>query len=70
MDFLNIAKEAKEASLKLANLPSSVKNNALETIANALELSKARILNANQLDLDDAKNLSKKGNFLRQFLTA
>ena len=37
MDFVNIAKNAKEASLKIADLPEQVKNEALLKIADAIE---------------------------------
>lgn len=57
MDFLNIAKQAKESSLKLANLSSEVKNKALEMIANSLELHKEAIMMANSQDLIEAQKM-------------
>jgi len=61
MDFLEIAKNAKEASLKLANLPSEVKNLALEHVANSLEANKKKIMDANIQDLTDAKKMVEIG---------
>ena len=57
MDFINIAKNAKGAALKLANLSSEVKNSALEAVANALEVNKQKILDANAKDLSEGKKL-------------
>lgn len=57
MDFLNIAKQAKEASLKLASLSSDQKNKALEMIANSLELHKEAIMIANAQDLVEAQKM-------------
>ena len=37
MDFEIIAKEAKEASLKIAALSSEIKNSALNAVADAIE---------------------------------
>ena len=51
-NFLEIAKNAKAASLELANLPTELKNKALTAIAKALEANVEKIINANQLDLD------------------
>lgn len=56
-NFLDIAKNAKDASLKLANLSTDLKNLALDAIVSAIDLNKTRILNANQLDLEIAKIL-------------
>lgn len=61
MDFLQIAKNAKEASLKLANLSSDIKNSALENVANSLEINRDKIMAANKQDLADAENMVKNG---------
>lgn len=61
MDFLTIAKNAKNASLKLANLSSDVKNAALEAVANSIENSKQKIMDANQIDLIEAQKLVDSG---------
>lgn len=55
LDFLQIAKNAKEASLKLANLPSNLKNTALQTIADSIEKNKQKIFDANAKDMIEAK---------------
>lgn len=60
-DFLQIAKNAKEASLKLANLSSEVKNKALENVANTLELNRKRLLDANAVDLKQAEKMVESG---------
>lgn len=60
-NFLQIAKNAKEASFKLANLSSEVKNKALENVANALELNRKRLLEANLADLEIANKMVEAG---------
>jgi len=50
-----IARKAKEASRALANLPTPVKNEALEGMAEALIQSSARIREANQIDVAAAR---------------
>lgn len=59
--FLNIAKEAKEASLMLANLSSDLKNEALTSVANSLELHQKQIMTANSQDLIEAKKMVESG---------
>lgn len=61
ISFLEIAKNAKEASLKLANLPSELKNTALESVADLIEQSRQKIFNANAQDLIDAKKMVESG---------
>ena len=60
MTILNIAKQAKEASLVLQGLSESVRINALEAISNALVHHADDILAENKKDLSEAKinNLS------------
>lgn len=60
-NFLEIAKNAKEASLKLANLSTELKNSALKSIANALEENKQILLDANAQDLAEAKTMVDSG---------
>ena len=43
MDFIQIAKNAKEASLKIADLSTEIKNKALIKIADEIEASKSEI---------------------------
>ena len=43
MDFIQIAKNAKEASLKIADLATEIKNAALIKIADEIEASKSEI---------------------------
>ncbi len=65
MDLFEIAKSAKLASIKLANMKSEDKNSALQTIADALEDNKENILNANANDLKEAELLVEQGKLLR-----
>ncbi len=61
MDFENIAKNAKEASLKIADLSSEVKNMALLSVAEALEANAPKIYDANRKDLLAAEMLVANG---------
>lgn len=61
MEFIEIAKNAKEASLKLANLSTEIKNAALEAVAIGLEANKQRLLVANAQDLIEAKKMVEAG---------
>lgn len=61
MEFIEIAKNAKEASLKLATLPTEIKNKALEAIANSLEANKQRLFEANAKDLVEAQKMVEAG---------
>ena len=56
-DFIEIAKNAKIASLKVAELDTNIKNQALENIAQMLEEHKSEIFEANAQDLEEAKTL-------------
>lgn len=57
MDFLETVKNAKEASLKLANLSSEIKNSALKAVAEALENNREKIMEANAKDLVSGQKL-------------
>lgn len=61
MNFEQIAKDAKEASLKIADLSTKVKNQALLKIADAVEANKEKIFEANREDLKSAEELVKSG---------
>lgn len=61
MDFVNIAKAAKRASLEIADLPGELKNSALNAVAEALETNTALIFEANHADLKDAEKLVEAG---------
>lgn len=56
MNFEDIAKQAKTASLEMADLTTEVKNQALLKIADALEKNKTQIFEANKTDLEQAKD--------------
>lgn len=56
MNFEDIAKQAKNASLEMAELTTEVKNKALLKIADALEENKSQIFEANKTDLKQAKD--------------
>ena len=55
-NFIEIAKNAKLASKKLATLSSDIKNKALWAIAEALDSNKSEIFEANKKDLELAKD--------------
>lgn len=61
MDFIKIAKDAKEASLKIASLSTEIKNQALLKIAEEIENKKSEIFDANKQDLKDAEILVNSG---------
>ena len=60
-DFIEIAKNAKIASLKVAELDTNIKNQALKNIAQMLEEHKSEIFEANAQDLEEAKTLVETG---------
>ncbi len=60
-NFIEIAQKAKEASLKIADLSTEVKNLALNKIADAFEENKEKIFAANKQDLLAAEDLVKNG---------
>lgn len=61
MDFIQIAKNAKEASLKIADLSTEIKNKALLKIADGIETAKDEIFEANNVDLKIAQKLVDDG---------
>ena len=61
MDFIEIAKNAKEASLKIAGVNVNIKNNALNAVADAIENHKEEIFTANKTDLENAQILVDEG---------
>lgn len=61
MNFEKIAKDAKEASLKIADLSTELKNQALLKIADAIEADKEKVFEANKKDLKSAEELVKNG---------
>ena len=61
MDFVEIAKRAKVASLEIADLSEDIKNAALLKIADKIEQAKEEIFEANRLDLNEAEKLVKSG---------
>jgi len=58
MDLLKIAENAKKASLALSGINAEIKNNALLAIKTALIANQAAIIEANQHDLTNAKELA------------
>lgn len=61
IDFLEIAKGAKEASLKLANASSELKNNSLKAVADALDANRDKLFEANKIDLSEAQIMVDSG---------
>ena len=61
MDFIEIAKNAKQSALKLADVDTETKNKVLQNAADKLEQNAAAILEANAEDLDAAKHLVDTG---------
>lgn len=61
MDFIEIAKSAKKASLEIAGLSTEVKNTALLKVADAIEEHKKEIFSANLEDLKEAEKLVAAG---------
>ena len=61
MDFIEIAKSAKTASLQIADISTELKNKALLEIANTIEKNKNIIFEANKKDLQDAEKLVSSG---------
>ena len=59
--FLTLAKNAKNASKKIATLSTEVKNKALLNIANSLKDNKDKIFEANKKDLAEAESLVESG---------
>ena len=55
-NFIQLAKNAKSASKKLAVLSTDIKNKALLAIAEAIEFNKTKIFEANTIDLELAKD--------------
>ena len=55
MNVTELAQRAKNASFRLATLPGSVKNTALQQVASALRAHADEILQANALDLQAAQ---------------
>ena len=59
-NFIELAKNAKTASKKLATLSTEIKNKALLAIAEALDFNRGKIFEANKLDLELAEgNISQ-----------
>lgn len=65
MDFVEIAKKAKEASLKIADLSDEIKNKALIKIADKIDEKKDEIFKANKEDLKAAEPLVEAGSLTK-----
>lgn len=61
IEFINLAQNAKKASVKAQNLSPEVKNKALLEVANALDENRDKIFEANKKDLEFAQNLIDNG---------
>ena len=60
-DVINIAKNAKSASIEALQLSTEIKNIALEKVADSLFLNKDMIMQANQVDLEKAQEQLESG---------
>lgn len=60
MNLELIAKNAKEASYKLASLSEEIKNKALQEVSKNIEKNKSLILEANKKDLEKARQMVEK----------
>lgn len=60
-EFIKLAQGAKKASVKAQNLSSDIKNKALLEVANALDINRDRIFEANKKDLELAQELVANG---------
>lgn len=58
MNIESLAVKARSASITLASLSSEIKNRALSEIADALDKNREAIINANNIDLENASQLS------------
>ena len=61
VDVIEIAKSAKDASVKLLQVPSALKNKVLTKIADNLEFYVQDIINSNNVDLKNAQELLISG---------
>ena len=64
-NFIELAKNAKQASKKLATLSTDIKNKTLLAIAEALDANKTKIFEANKLDLTEAQGKISQAVFNR-----
>ena len=64
-NFIELAKNAKQASKKLATLSTDIKNKALLAIAEALDANKTKIFEANKFDLTEAQGKISQAVFNR-----
>lgn len=60
-DVVSEIKRAKDASIDLSVLPTEVKNGALKAMADALDSSREQILEANAMDLEQARAMLDSG---------
>lgn len=60
-NFLQLAKNAKAASLKMANLSNELKNQALNAVADIIDSNHEQIFQANKKDLEMAQKLLNSG---------
>ena len=60
-NLIEMAKNAKEAAIKLSTLDSETKNEALKKVADALESKSEAIFKANEKDLEEAQEMLKEG---------
>ena len=67
-EFLEIAKNAKKASIKAQKLSNDIKNKALKTIAEFLEKGKSEVFEANNKDMQEAKSLLDSGEISQSIL--
>ena len=59
--MIELVKKAKNASIKMAAIDTEIKNNVLNSIAEALKDNKEKIFNANKIDIEEAKKYVDSG---------
>ena len=68
-NFIQIAKNAKTASLEIADISTELKNAALLKIADAISNDRELIFEANKKDLSEAENSLNQASFPNLLLT-
>ena len=68
MSVIQQAQLAKEASIRLAALPTEAKNKAIHAMADAIKKNKSRILKGNAKDVEEAKKSKLKDALIKRLI--